>query len=666
MGEVITFYSFKGGVGRSMALANLAALEAQRGKRVLALDFDFEAPGLHRYFLKPGRFAPEGPQRGVLNLFAALRDDLRLAFPAGHGLQNADAPSRLRALVAKHLRSSDYIYTVQLDDPNSREPRQVAVDFIPAARFDGTYSELVRSFDWQRFYDDYAELFPALVSELGSRYDQVLVDSRTGVTDIGSICTMALPDKLVLVFSPNEQSLSGALDAGWQAVQGRRETGAPRPLGIFPLVSRVEEGEEQQKRSWIKRARESFEKLAAAAYGVDSCDLSEYFNAIRVPHRGYYAYGERIAAEEQPVNESGSLAEVYNRLADALRCAGVIEAQQGLAPAKKAAERDDAVDVLIKMLEASKLADRPSEAVRVYDDLIPRWDNLMHHAPGAEVPLARAMIARADALYRLSRYKDSVAAYQAVFDRFRESNDPDVQAEVDRATFNLGTLLQDTERYEDASTLYEGLISRFEGRDDPHAEEVHARSLVAKGELLMRQHEYNAAIAIYDQLLHRFSRSRNELMQPLLVRGNASKGTALLALGNTDEALVIFDEIVVRNGESEDDEIGGSVASAWYGKIVVLDKQGHHAQAIEMIDEMLRRFSDAREPELLNIVAAVMVLKCIVLCELGRREEALAVPDELTARVGNVRTPEIEETLAQALEIKRGLLAKADGEVGSP
>jgi cellulose biosynthesis protein BcsQ len=78
-GEIITFYSFKGGVGRSMALANVAAIYAQRGKRVLAIDFDFEAPGLHRYFLKkePGdRYAPVGPQKGMLNYFAILRDRL--------------------------------------------------------------------------------------------------------------------------------------------------------------------------------------------------------------------------------------------------------------------------------------------------------------------------------------------------------------------------------------------------------------------------------------------------------------------------------------------------------------------------------------------------------------------------------------------------------------
>jgi len=43
---VVTFYSYKGGVGRSMALANVAALLARWGRRVLIIDWDLEAPGI--------------------------------------------------------------------------------------------------------------------------------------------------------------------------------------------------------------------------------------------------------------------------------------------------------------------------------------------------------------------------------------------------------------------------------------------------------------------------------------------------------------------------------------------------------------------------------------------------------------------------------------------
>ena len=49
--ETVAFYSYKGGVGRSMLLANAARFLAALGKGVVALgkgvvalDFDFEAP----------------------------------------------------------------------------------------------------------------------------------------------------------------------------------------------------------------------------------------------------------------------------------------------------------------------------------------------------------------------------------------------------------------------------------------------------------------------------------------------------------------------------------------------------------------------------------------------------------------------------------------------
>ena len=49
-GRIVTFYSFKGGTGRTMALANVAWILAANGKRVLIADWDLESPGLHRFF----------------------------------------------------------------------------------------------------------------------------------------------------------------------------------------------------------------------------------------------------------------------------------------------------------------------------------------------------------------------------------------------------------------------------------------------------------------------------------------------------------------------------------------------------------------------------------------------------------------------------------------
>ena len=49
-GQIVTFYSFKGGTGRTMALANVAWILAANGKRVLVADWDLESPGLHKFF----------------------------------------------------------------------------------------------------------------------------------------------------------------------------------------------------------------------------------------------------------------------------------------------------------------------------------------------------------------------------------------------------------------------------------------------------------------------------------------------------------------------------------------------------------------------------------------------------------------------------------------
>ena len=61
-GTIYTFYSFKGGVGRSMALANVAALLAKWGYSVLVVDWDIEAPGIERFYARETRPSPNYAQ----------------------------------------------------------------------------------------------------------------------------------------------------------------------------------------------------------------------------------------------------------------------------------------------------------------------------------------------------------------------------------------------------------------------------------------------------------------------------------------------------------------------------------------------------------------------------------------------------------------------------
>jgi len=61
---IVTFYSYKGGVGRTQLLANLAAYFCfYKEKKILLIDWDLEAPGLHYYFKKDNL-----KQQGLLEL----------------------------------------------------------------------------------------------------------------------------------------------------------------------------------------------------------------------------------------------------------------------------------------------------------------------------------------------------------------------------------------------------------------------------------------------------------------------------------------------------------------------------------------------------------------------------------------------------------------------
>ena len=77
MNSIVTFYAYKGGVGRSMALANVAVLLARRGLRVLAVDWDLEAPGLERYF---SYFRMDATNAGLLRMFIDATHDSQLTY----------------------------------------------------------------------------------------------------------------------------------------------------------------------------------------------------------------------------------------------------------------------------------------------------------------------------------------------------------------------------------------------------------------------------------------------------------------------------------------------------------------------------------------------------------------------------------------------------------
>ncbi len=175
---------------------------------------------------------------------------------------------------------------------------------------DGGYSNLIGKFHWFHFYQRHAQALTAFRQMLAARYAYTLIDSRTGFTDIGGICTMLMPEKLVAVFTPNQQSLSGVLDLAERAVEYRRASDDLRPLAVFPLASRIELAEKELRDEWRKQYQRRFQDRFKKVYAEETCDLTAYFDEVQLPHVSYYAYGEKVAVLQQR-SETLSLRRAY-------------------------------------------------------------------------------------------------------------------------------------------------------------------------------------------------------------------------------------------------------------------------------------------------------------------------------------------------------------------
>jgi cellulose biosynthesis protein BcsQ len=298
LGQIVTFYSYKGGTGRTMALANVAYLLAQTKarKKVLMVDWDLEAPGLHRYVLDLMResFPNDDPakefdaQPGLVDLFQEL-----------NGLISEDSAQA----------ASSVLNDIPLDRFISKTDIP-GLHLLKAGCFDAGYSAAVNTFQWEGLHRRAPRLFEAFGKRLAECYDYVLIDSRTGLTDSSGICTCILPDVLVIVFTPNRQSLLGGLDMARSAGDYRKDSDDLRPLRILPLASRIEAAEPSLRERWrfgdtnerIPGYQPAFENLFCSLYGLPSCDLGGYFSEVQIQHLPRFAYGEEIAARVEPAD----------------------------------------------------------------------------------------------------------------------------------------------------------------------------------------------------------------------------------------------------------------------------------------------------------------------------------------------------------------------------
>lgn len=292
-GRLVTFYSYKGGTGRSMALANFAWILAASGKKVLVIDWDLEAPGLHRYFrpflVDPDLFGTDG-------LIDSLWDFATSSIPQTTSTQPSTDPKK------------DEIAAQALDENKRRLNWKFAppgyIDFICAGKQDASYSQRVNTFDWKRFYElGGPRLISLAKAHMRSRYDWVLIDSRTGVSDTSGISTMEMPDTVVACFTLNRQSIEGVRGILGSIRDFKSSTVDGSKITFYPLATRIENAEKDKLQTARGYARS---QLADFLPGMYKDRQRDYWDKMEFAYRPSYAFEEVLAAFGDATGATGA------------------------------------------------------------------------------------------------------------------------------------------------------------------------------------------------------------------------------------------------------------------------------------------------------------------------------------------------------------------------
>lgn len=282
-----------------MALANVAWILANNGQKVLAIDWDLEAPGLHRYF-EPFLDDPTlENSTGVI--------DFVLEFATAAVSSNSVDGSSDWFLPYSNLLA--HATSIQGDFQGGG-----SLDFVPAGRQDAAYAARVNSFNWQQFYERLGGgiLLEHVKLRIRSRYDYILIDSRTGVSDTSGVCTVQMPDEVVVCFTLNRQSIFGAASSAVSIFQQRRKPDGNPSIKIWPVPMRIEfaEKERLETAQILMRAR-----FAGLMPHLTPDDEDRYWGTIEVPYRPFYAYEEALAVFGDRPHQTTSILEKMEALA---------------------------------------------------------------------------------------------------------------------------------------------------------------------------------------------------------------------------------------------------------------------------------------------------------------------------------------------------------------
>lgn len=255
--ETVAFYSYKGGVGRTLLVANTAQFLAMSGRRVVVLDLDLEAPGLHQKLGNRDVLAraDSGALSGAVNeLLDSLESESRNSSLRERAIE-VDLPSGTRGslILIPAGSAPSHAYWAALERLQN---------ILRSNRRNGGLPEAVLELQ-ARIADEFAPEF-------------LLVDARTGITELGGLATSILADRVVSLTTTAPESVKGTQVVA-EALRAAPRLSSQQPLRIDFLITRVTSGSRHSPNisSLIKELGDSVAVLPHdSAIANEECVLS--------------------------------------------------------------------------------------------------------------------------------------------------------------------------------------------------------------------------------------------------------------------------------------------------------------------------------------------------------------------------------------------------------
>ncbi|BDV00184.1 hypothetical protein TDMWS_02690 [Thermodesulfomicrobium sp. WS] len=244
----VVFFSIKGGVGRSTALAAIAWSLAQQDRTVLVIDIDLESPGLSNAVLTPDRLPPFGVTDWLVE---DLVDNGETVLPDLYAEAGFNTPAPLFVVPAHGANPGEYI-------------AKLGRVWMPKIGKAGAHEP------WSARL---CRLLDALENTL--RPDVILIDSRAGIDEVASACVTDLGAAAVLLFAiAGRQTWSGyrVLFDHWQRWGSVHDIRQRLQLvaGLVP--------DDAGRAAYLEQLREDAWELFSAIYDEVGPDDSEGWN----------------------------------------------------------------------------------------------------------------------------------------------------------------------------------------------------------------------------------------------------------------------------------------------------------------------------------------------------------------------------------------------------